>query len=482
MSPNNIQNNVINHMFFSVKGGDHQCSHQSDLEANNQSVKAVSVSKYIKRNWLRPVPFYMKGDLRMKSFEEMLDAYAELAVQTGVNLQEGQTLIIQSSITAADFVHRAMRAAYRRGARYVHVDWLDERGTRIWYEMAPEEGLREFPDWTIKGCEEMIDDGAAVLYLLAPFLDDVKGIDPHRLDLASDAAANKADGLTERLMNMEVNWTVMAVATAPWADKVFPNVEAANRMEKLWEMIFQLVHLDKVDPVLAWEQKVKQLSQKASLLTDQAFRFLHYQGPGTDLKVELPSSHQWVSSLAQSKRGVSFIGNLPTEEVYTTPLKKGVNGTVRGTKPFVFEGKKIADFSFEFKEGKVVSVSSSDGEMELQKMIGFDEGACYAGEVALVPDDSPVSKSGRLFYQPLFDENASCHLALGHAYTTGLKEGASVTAEDRSTAGINSSFVHFDFMVGSADLSIYGEKQDGTIVPIFEKGNWTGIFKGSEQK
>lgn len=418
----------------------------------------------------------------MTSMERRLDAYAELVVRTGVNLQSGQTLFIQSSISAADFVHRVMRFAYQAGASYVHVDWQDETGTRIWYEMAPEEELAKRPDWMVRVYNQLLGQNAAFLYVLSPFLEDMDGIAPNRLDLGSDALYAATADVTNRLMNNEASWTVMAVATKPWADKVFPEITEDKRMERLWETLFDSLGLNQENPLSVWEKRMTALAEKAAMLNKESFRFLHYKGSGIDLAIELPVSHRWLSGRLENKQGVFFTGNLPTEELYTTPLKRGVNGFFKGTKPFTFEGKVVTDFSLTFKNGEVVGIESGDGADELRRMLQFDEGARFAGEVALVPVHSPVARSGRLFYQPLLDENVSCHIALGHSYSSALAAGQELTAQEREEAGINSSGVHYDLMVGSETLFVTGERWDGTMVPIFEKGDWANTFKGEDER
>ncbi|WP_042347231.1 aminopeptidase [Bacillus massiliigorillae] len=412
----------------------------------------------------------------MNDFERKLETYADIAVSVGVNIQKGQTLVINASISASDFVRKVCRSAYKQGAHYVYVHWIDEELTRIEYELMSEEALQNIQPWLVRGFEKMADNGAAFLYIISPHSNNVSGIDPKRLDLAEHAASQAFQSFNNRLMSMKVSWTVMAVATKKWAKLIFPNVDSEQAIHQLWEAIFQATKINEANPKLAWNNHIATLTEKAAWLNTLHFRYLHFTTPQSNLTIELPENHVWANALATNLNGNTFISNLPTEEVYTTPLKNGVNGIIKGTKPFYYDGQLIRDFSLTFKEGEIVSFSAKEGYEVLERILNTDEGAKYIGEVAIVPHHSSISTSNLLYYHPLFDENASCHIAIGHAYTTGLKDGQFIQPEQYDEQGINSSFIHFDLMIGSEHLQINGECMDGTLVPVIKKGNWVTDF------
>ncbi|MEH6943800.1 aminopeptidase [Bacillus sp. JJ722] len=412
----------------------------------------------------------------MNKFEKKLEKYAEIAVKVGINVQKGQTLVISASISAADFVRKVCRVAYKHGAHYVYVHWHDEQLTRIEYELMSEEGLQEVPVWMVRGLEEMADSGAAFLYILSPYSSDVSGIDPKRLDLADHASNIALQSFNNRLMSMKVSWLVMASATEAWAKKVFPELDPEQSIYHLWEAIFQAAKMNEENPTIAWEKHLARLTEIANWLNAQQFRYLHYSSPNSKLTIELPENHVWTNALATNESGIKFISNIPTEEVYTTPLKKGVNGVINGTKSFYYDGQIISDFSFTFKEGEIIAFSAKEGYEVLERILHADEGARYIGEVAIVPHNSPISTSNLLYYHALFDENASCHIAIGHAYTSGLKDGHLIQADRYEEAGINSSLIHIDVMIGSESLQIRGERKDGSMKTIMKNGNWVDDF------
>ncbi|WP_341300762.1 aminopeptidase [Lysinibacillus sp. FSL H8-0500] len=408
----------------------------------------------------------------MKNFEDRLDKYAELVIKVGINIQQGQILVISASITAADFVRKVCRYAYLNGAHYVYVKWNDEKLLRLECELMSEQGLEYTPDWLVKGYEEMANEGAAFLYILSPHLQDIKGIDPARLDKMEYAAAMAFRPFTEKLTSMQVSWTVIALPTEAWAATIFPKMEPNDGLERLWEELFKILKLDSENPILAWEQHMKRLNKRAALLNDMYFRYLHFKAEGTDLTIELPQHHHWVHGMEKNNNGIPFICNIPTEEIYTTPLKTGVNGVVKNTRPLVYDGQIIDDFTFIFKDGKIIDYTTKNGLDALQGILKTDEGAKYIGEVALVSHDSAISASNLMFYHALFDENASCHLAIGQGYISGLQEEH--RANDASS--INSSMIHIDFMIGSEHLHVNGISEDGSVKAILVNGKWETDF------
>lgn len=408
----------------------------------------------------------------MKNLKDNLDKYADLAVRTGVNIQKGQTLILSSPIEAAEFARIIVKKAYEAGAKNVYVEWSDEDVTLTKFLMAPMETIKEYPMWKAKGYEEMAKEGAAFLSIKAGNPDLLKDVDPNRVSAAMKAASLATQGYRKRLMNDQNSWTLVSVPTKEWAAKVFPELSEEESMDKLWEYIFKVTRVDTENPVEAWKEHGNNLKQKLEYLNNKRYKKLYYKAPGTDLVVELPEKHLWLGGGSDNENGVTFIANMPTEEIFTLPLKNGVNGILSSTKPLSYGGNLIENFSFTFKDGKVVDFTAEKGYETLKNLIETDEGSHYLGEVALVPDDSPISNLNTIFYNTLFDENASCHFAVGKAYPTCIEGGEKMSKEELDENGVNTSLTHVDFMVGSPELEIDGETADGKREPIFRNGNW----------
>lgn len=277
------------------------------------------------------------------------------------------------------------------------------------------------------------------------------------------------------MLSDQMSWCIIAAASRPWAKRVFPEKEETEALEALWNAIFQATRVDQEDPESMWKKHNTSLQEKMALLNQKRYKKLHYRAPGTDLTVELPTHHVWCGGGTENKRGIQFNPNIPTEEVFTAPLKLGTSGTVRSTKPLSYQGNLIENFTFRFEKGKIVDISAEKGLDALQSIIEIDEGAGYLGEIALVPHNSLISNTDLIFYNTLFDENASCHLAIGAAISTCIEEGAKLSSEELQKAGVNTSMTHVDFMIGSADLDIDGETDEGIREPIFRKGNWALI-------
>lgn len=270
----------------------------------------------------------------------------------------------------------------------------------------------------------------------------------------------------------KISWSIIAMPSKKWADKVFPHLSEEERIPALWEKIFQAVRIDLEDPVEAWRIHIDELSRKAQALNEKRIEKLHYQADGTDLIVQLPEKHLWQTGSSVNGKGATFIANMPTEEVYTVPLRTGVNGYVSSTKPLAYQGNIIDEFTLTFEAGKIIDIKAKVGQELLEKLIETDDGASFLGEVALVPHDSPISRSDILFFNTLFDENASNHLAIGSAYPTCLEGGQHLSEEARKVVGLNESIVHEDFMIGSAQMNIDGILKDGSKITIFRNGNW----------
>lgn len=403
---------------------------------------------------------------------QQLENYAELVVKVGVNVQQGQTVVVMAPITAAPLVRLIASEAYKVGAKNVHVEYNDEELSRIKYKQAPEEAFSEYPMWRAKAWEEFVENGAAFITIYSPNPDLLNDVDAKRVATASKTASTALSGYRGSLMNHTNAWSLVSYATPEWAAKVFPNLSQEEAVQKLWERIVDATRIGLSDPVQAWKAHNAKLLQMVELLNGKRYKQLQYEAPDTNLTIDLPDGHIWLGGSKANAKGVYFNPNMPTEEVFTMPNKDGVNGTVRSTKPLNYNGQVINGFSLTFKDGKVVDHSAEQGYEALTNLLNTDEGARHLGEVALVPHDSPISNSNVTFFNTLYDENASCHLALGQAYPVNIQGGTKMSPEELLAHGANRSLTHEDFMIGSADMNIDGVTQDGTREPIFRNGNW----------
>ena len=408
----------------------------------------------------------------MSEFDRNIEKYAELAVKVGVNIQKGQELVINAPISAADFVRTTAKKAYEAGAKNVHLFWNDDEVTRIKYDLAPDEAFTEFPTWRSKGFEELAENGAAFMSIVSTNPDLLKGVDPDRIANWNKTAGTAMSKYRNYIQADKVSWTVIAVPSKTWAAKVFPDGSEEQQEDKLWEAIFKATRVDLEDPVKAWKEHDETLHQKVDYLNNKKYRKLHYKAPGTDLTIDLPERHLWVGAGSDNEQGTPFMANMPTEEVFTLPLKDGVNGTVTSTKPLNYGGNLIENFTLTFENGRIVDIKAETGEDTLKRLVETDEGSHYLGEIALVPHDSPISNSNIIFYNTLFDENASNHLAIGNAYAFCIEGGKAMSKNELEEHGANSSITHVDFMIGSAEMDIDGELADGTKEAIFRNGNW----------
>lgn len=398
--------------------------------------------------------------------------YAELALRTGVNLQRNQALMINAPIEGAEFTRMVARKAYEMGAKNVHINWSDDTLSRLFFEHVPDEVIGDFPEWKAKLHDTYVEDGAAVLSIRSTNPDLLKGIDPSRIARASKASAQGLRNFRKYTMNDKVTWSIISIPTGDWAQKVFPDKTKEEAIEQLWDAIVRIVRVDREDPVAAWKEHNETLAVVRELMNKKNYQKLIYKAPGTDLEIDLPKGHIWKGGSAVSEKGTTFNPNMPTEEVFSMPHKYGVNGTVSSTKPLSYGGSLIDNFTLTFKDGKVVDYKAEQGEEALKHLLDSDEGSRRLGEVALVPHESPVSQSGLIFYNTLFDENASCHIALGKAYPTNLEGGSGMSEEELDQHGVNDSLNHVDFMIGSENLDIDGVKEDGTTEAVFRNGTW----------
>jgi aminopeptidase len=402
-----------------------------------------------------------------------LEKYARLIVKTGVNIKKNQICVISAPVENYEFVEMIAEMAYQEGAREVVPNWIDERIGRSKYEYAPDDVFDEIPEYRKMFYLETVRKDACYIRLAGSDPDILKGIDQNKIMRTNRTFGENLKEYRERLMSDKNVWCVAAAPTKAWAKKVFPNLSQEDAVEKLWDAIFMTNRIDKEDPVAAWDVHKNNLKKRMAFLNDNHFKYLKYSNSlGTDLNIELPEKHIWLGGQSFMKDGTEFMANLPTEEVFTLPKKDGVNGMVHSTKPLVYNGVLIEDFWLRLEAGKVVEYDAKNGVEALKSLIDLDEGSCYLGEVALVPYHSPISEMNILFYNTLFDENASCHLALGEAYPICIEGGESMSKEDLVKNGKNDSIAHEDFMVGSSDLRITGVKDSGEEVIVFENGDF----------
>ena len=406
--------------------------------------------------------------------EEKLREYAKLLIVIGLNLQKGQTLVISSPVECAYFARLCASAAYDAGCREVVMNWSDDALGREKYLRADASVFESVPEWRRHFYNDYAAEGAAYLAIDASDPEMLQGVDPKRLTAAQRSSAKALDPFYRLQMKNGFPWCIASIPIPSWAKKVFPNENEEDAMRKLWEAIFETVRITgNGDAIEKWREHLARLEKRREVLNRLRLRSLHYTNSlGTDLTIELPEGHLWATGGGKSTAGIPFVANMPTEEIFTAPLKTGINGIVYAAMPLVDNGNIIDGFHFVVKDGKITEAKAERGEEFLKTAISVDEGASYFGEVALVPYDSPISNQKILFYNTLFDENASCHIAFGEAYPECLEGGTDMTREELDAHGLNYSINHVDFMVGTEDLSIVGTTADGREVPIFVNGNF----------
>lgn len=406
------------------------------------------------------------------TFEAKLTKYAELAVKIGVNIQPNQYLYIAASIESAPFVQVVTKIAYEIGAKQVFVDYTDDQITRTRYELAPADSFDFFPPWKVQEREWLAEEGAAFMSIVSQSPDLLSGIDSKRIASFQKASGTALNKYRQYVQSDKISWTVIAAPSKQWARKVFPELPEEKQVEALWDAIFKATRADLDNPVEAWAQHNDNLHEKVGYLNNKNYAKLHYTAPGTDLTIELPKGHLWCGAGSINEKGEEFMANMPTEEVFTVPHKDGVNGYVSSTKPLSYGGNIIDNFKLTFENGRIVQVEAAQGEEVLKNLVATDEGSHYLGEVALVPFHSPISQSNILFYNTLFDENASNHLAIGSAYAFCIEGGKSMSSDELKAHGLNESITHVDFMIGSEQMNIDGVTADGQSEPVFRNGNW----------
>ncbi|MGE7092313.1 aminopeptidase [Lysinibacillus sp. NPDC048646] len=406
------------------------------------------------------------------SFDTNLLRYAELAVKVGVNIQKNQFLYMSCSTDNIKLAQIITKIAYENGAKQVFVDISDDELVRTRYDFAPKDSFDFFPPWKVQEREWLAEHGAAFISIMSQNPDLLTGIDREKIMAFQKASGQALANYRSLMQSDKFSWSVIAAPSKNWAAKVFPNLPEDKQMDALWEAIFAATRTNLENPVDAWRSHDKLLHDKADYLNNKQYKALHYSATGTDLTITLPAKHVWTGGSSVNTQGQSFMANMPTEEVFTAPLKTGVNGYVTSTKPLSYGGTIIDEFTLTFKDGRIIEVHAEQGQEILESLVATDEGAHYLGEVALVPHQSPISQSGILFYNTLFDENASNHLAIGSAYAFCMEGGKDMSSEELLANGLNQSLTHVDFMIGSANMNIDGITDDGQIEPIFRNGNW----------
>ena len=401
-----------------------------------------------------------------------LDKLAEVAVKVGLRLQLGQDVFLTAPVSALPLVRRIAAHAYKAGAGLVTPILSDEEVTLARYRNAPDDSFDRAPGWLYDGVAKAFSANTARLAIVGdnPML--LSGEDPSKV-----ARANKANSIAyqpalEKIAGFDINWNIVAYPGPSWAKLVFPDDTEDAAVGKLADAIFAASRVDTADPIAAWAKHNAALQSRSGWLNGQRFAALHFTGPGTDLTVGLADNHEWQGGSSTAKNGITCNPNIPTEEVFTTPHAHRVSGHVSSTKPLSYQGTLIDNIAVRFEEGRIVEAKASKGEAVLNKVLDTDDGARRLGEVALVPHSSPISKSGLLFFNTLFDENAACHIALGQCYSKCFLDGGNLTPEQIAARGGNKSFIHIDWMIGSDKVDIDGVHADGRRVPVFRKGEW----------
>ena len=410
----------------------------------------------------------------IENFDAKLSEYAHLLVEVGMNVQPGQTPRIASPVECAPLTRLCVQAALDAGARDVLVDWTDDFVSRQRYLKADKETFSEFPSYLQAKFDYLVEHNCPVLSIIGSDPEMLKGVDSDRIQTWQRTSGTHTQAFYDAMTAGAFQWSIGAHPTLAWAQKVFPDKQGQDAIDALWEAIFSVCRISGDGQAVArWREHVDRTAARSQILNDYNFKSLHYtNSQGTDLTIQLPENHVWTGGSEPSRDGVEFVANIPTEEIFTAPRYDGVNGRVYAALPLALDGNLVKDFYLDFQDGKIVNVHAEEGEEYLRASIAVDEGSSYLGEVALVSYDSPINNTGILFYNTLFDENASCHLAFGSAYPNCVKGGEKLSSEEQKKLGLNQSINHVDFMVGTRDLSIVGTTQDGREIPVFVDGNF----------
>lgn len=403
----------------------------------------------------------------------ILRKYAQLLVRSGVNIKKGQGCLISAEVAQHDFAEMVAEEAYRAGAKWVRMDWVDQAFTKLKYRHESVTQLSQVAEWEKAQQQYTVDQLPVRIHLTSADPDGLKGLNVEKMQKVNGARMKVLKPYRDAIDNKH-QWLIAAVPSEKWAKKVFPGMRTSTAVEKLWEAILSSVRVSADnDPTEEWKKHNASLKEKCAILNEMQFEYLHYESAeGTDFKCWLIPGGQWHGGGDELPDGTFYNPNMPTEEAFTSPMRGKCEGTLVASLPLSYQGNLIDGFSLTFKDGKVVSCKAEQGQELLEKMVSMDEGASMLGELALVPDDSPISNSGILFYNTLFDENAACHVALGRGFNETIEGYENMTNEQLKEMGINDSIIHVDFMIGSKTLNITGYKKDGTAIPVFVNGNW----------
>ncbi|HDJ5566476.1 TPA: aminopeptidase [Staphylococcus aureus] len=415
----------------------------------------------------------------LTNYKEKLQQYAELLVKVGMNVQPKQPVFIRSSVETLELTHLIVEEAYHCGASDVRVVYSDPTLKRLKFENESVENFsnHEIKSYDVEARMDYVKRGAANLALISEDPDLMDGIDSQKLQAFQQQNARAFKGYMESVQKNQFPWVVAAFPSKAWAKRVYPELSVEEAYIKFIDEVFDIVRIDGNDPVENWRQHIANLSVYAQKLQQKNYHALHYVSEGTDLTVGLAKNHIWEDATSYvNGKEQAFIANIPTEEVFTAPDRNRVDGYVTNKLPLSYNGTIIDQFKLMFKDGEIIDFSAEKGEAVLKDLINTDEGSRRLGEVALVPDDSPISNRNTIFYNTLFDENAACHLAIGSAYAFNIEGGTEMTVEEKIASGLNDSNVHVDFMIGSSDLTIYGIFEDGSKELVFENGNWASTF------
>lgn len=416
--------------------------------------------------------------MSVANFHESLKKYADLVINVGLNLQKGQRFLINNPSTggvqlhAAPLVRELVASAYRAGAEHVEVIWGDEASLLAKYKNGSGSSFDEFPTWQVQAILDLIEKGGAHLSVRSnnPYL--LSEEDPELVARMQKKYVQTFSPVSQKITKNIINWCVIAAAGKDWAKAVFPKLSPEEAEDKLWEAIFSITRVDQPDPVTSWKDHIVNLKKRGAHLNGKQYMALKYKAPGTDLTVGMPRGHRWISAREKTRDGIDFTANLPTEEVFSMPHKDQINGVVRASMPLAYAGTTLEDFTLTFENSRVTKITARKGEHVLRKLIETDEGASSLGEVALVPHSSPISRRGHLFLDPLIDENAASHLAIGRAYRITMQNGEEMSEEEFQGNGGNISLVHVDFMIGSGNMDVDGVKEDGSVEPVMRQGEW----------
>ncbi|HLV94227.1 MAG TPA: aminopeptidase [Candidatus Acidoferrales bacterium] len=405
-------------------------------------------------------------------FAKNLDRLAEVAVRIGLGLAEGQELVMTATLDAIPLSRRITEQAYKTGAALVTTLFGDEQSALARFRCGSDASFDAAPSWLYDGMAQAYRKGAARLAIAGSDPSLLSKEDPQKVSRVNRATSKAYRPALELITRQEINWTIVSSATPAWAAAVFPDLPQEEALARLWSAIFAASRVDGPDPMAAWKEHDANLHMRADRLNQKRYSTLHFRGPGTDLRVGLADGHLWLGGGSMAGNGRYCIPNIPTEEVFTTPHKDRVEGRVTSTKPLSYQGTMIEEIAVRFEAGRIVEARASRGEQVLQRMLETDEGARRLGEVSLVPHSSPIAASGLLFMNTLFDENAACHIALGQAYTTCLKDGNGLTPDQLAARGANDSLIHVDWMIGSNRIDVDGITAAGNAEPVMRAGEW----------